>query len=193
MTAGRRVLAERLRGRRARCRPRCRPFCRLRCRPRRRLRCRPSCRPGALGDAASDEGNAQVEFLGVAVLLLVPLVYLVLVVGRIEAASFAVEGAAREAARVAAEADTPDEATQRAVAVVGVALRDQGFDDDPADALRIACSSRPCLAPGSTVTARVEVDVDLPFVPSFVRRVVPLDVPVTAERVVALDEYRAGP
>lgn len=142
--------------------------------------------------AGAEDGNALVEFLGVALLLLVPLVYLVLVVGRIEAASYAAEGAAREAARVAAAADNPDGATDRAVAVVGVALRDQGFDADPASALAIACSSRPCLAPGSTVTARVEVDVDLPFVPAFVRKVVPLSVPVTAERVAAVDEYKAA-
>jgi hypothetical protein len=122
----------------------------------------------------------------------VPLVYLVLVVGRLEAASFAVEGAARESARVAAAADTPEAAAQRAETVTRFALRDQGFDDDPASALRLSCSSAPCLAPGSTVAARVEVDVDLPFVPSFVRKVVPLQIPVTAERVAAVDEYRAA-
>jgi len=143
--------------------------------------------------ASGDSGNAQVEFLGVALLLLVPLVYLVLVVGRIEAASFAAEGAAREAARVAAGASTPTDAARRAATVVGVALRDQGFDDPPAGVLRLTCSSQPCLEPGSTVTARVEIDVDLPFVPSFVRSVVPLQIPVTADRVAAVDEYRAHP
>lgn len=151
-------------------------------------------RAGGAGQQPSggrDDGNAQIEFLGVALLLLVPLAYLVLVVGRVEAASFAVEGAARESARVAAAADTPEEGAQRAETVTRFALRDQGFDDDPSSALRLSCSSTPCLVPGSTVTARVEVDVDLPFVPSFVRSVVPLEIPVTAERVAAVDEYRA--
>jgi hypothetical protein len=147
---------------------------------------------GVVTRPAGEAGNAQVEFLAVALVLLVPLVYLVLVIGRVEAASFAVEGAAREAARVAAGADTPADAQRRAIAVVGIALRDQGFDDDPADALRLTCSSTPCLAPGSTVDARVEVDVELPFVPSFVRSVVPLEIPVTAERVAAVDAYRGA-
>ena len=74
-------------------------------------------------------------------MLLVPLVYLVLVLGRIEAATFAVEGAAREAARTYVVADGADEGAERAIAAAGIALRDQGFDDDPADALTITCST----------------------------------------------------
>ena len=120
-----------------------------------------------------------------------PLVYLVLVLGRIEAATFAAEGAAREAARTFVVADRADEGAERALAAVGIALRDQGFDDDPADALTLTCSTTPCLAPGSDVAARIDVRVPLPFVPGFVRDVVPLEVPVSAERVAPVDTYRA--
>jgi hypothetical protein len=138
-----------------------------------------------------DEGSSVVEFLGLSLVLLVPLVYLVLVLGRIEAATFAVEGAAREAARTYVAADGADEGTERAVAAVGIALRDQGFDDDPSEALTLTCSTTPCLAPGSDVAARIDVRVPLPFVPGFVRDVVPLEVPVSAERVAPVDTYRA--
>ncbi len=138
-----------------------------------------------------DDGNAVLEFLGVALVLLLPTVYLVLVLGRLQAATFAVEGAAREAARTAVAAEDPRQSGARAAAAAGVALRDQGFDDDPADALRLTCTSTPCLEPGSRVTARVEVVVPLPFVPSVVRDVVPLEVPVSAERVAPVDTYRA--
>lgn len=140
-----------------------------------------------------DAGSAVLEFLAVSVVLLVPLVYLVLVLGRVQAATFAVEGAARTAARAYVVADEPDEGAARAVASVGLALEDQGFDDAPEDALTLTCTSVPCLDPGSEVVARVQVLVPLPFVPSFVRSVVPLEVPVSAERTAPVDVYRAAP
>ncbi|WP_426594889.1 pilus assembly protein [Cellulomonas sp. McL0617] len=142
------------------------------------------------GPLADDDGSAIVEFLGLALVLMVPLVYLVLVLGRLEAASFAAEGAAREAARTYVVADTAQEGSARAAAAAGIALRDQGFDDDPVDALTLSCSSTPCLAPGSDVAARIDLVVPLPFVPAFVRRVVPLEVPVSAQRVAPVDAYR---
>lgn len=139
-----------------------------------------------------DAGNALVEFLGVALVLLVPVVYLVLVLGRVQAATFAVEGAAREAARAFVLADDAGQGAARATTAVGVALADQGFDDDPAGALRLRCSAEPCLTPGAEVVAAVEVRVPLPFVPGFVRDVVPLEVPVSAERTAPVDRYRAA-
>ena len=140
---------------------------------------------------SGDEGSSIIEFLGLAVVLLIPLVYLVLTLGRLEAATFAAEGAARDAARTFVVADGSDEGTQRAIAAVGIALRDQGFDDDPAQVLTLTCSTSPCLAPGSDVAARVDVRVPLPFVPTFVRDVVPLELPVSAERVAPVDTYRS--
>ena len=149
-------------------------------------------RLAAVGDGSGDDsGNAIVEFLGVALLLLVPVVYLVLVLGRVQAATFAVEGAAREAGRAFARADDPGTGADRAVAAVGLALADQGFTDaDPARALTLDCSSVPCLAPGSEVVAEVVVVVPLPFVPSFVRAVAPLEIPVSARHVAPVDRFR---
>ncbi|WP_306419173.1 pilus assembly protein [Cellulomonas telluris] len=142
------------------------------------------------GGLGGDSGSALVEFLGVALILLVPVVYLVLVLGRIQAATFAAEGAAREAARVYVAAPDADTGAGRAVTAVGVALRDQGFTDAPADALALTCSASACLAAGEQVTAAVEVRVPLPFVPAFVRDVVPLEVPVRVERTADVDAYR---
>ena len=42
------------------------------------------------------------------------------------------------------------------------------------------------------MSARIDVRVPLPFVPGFVRDVVPLEIPVSAERVAPVDAYRAG-
>ena len=86
-----------------------------------------------------DEGSSIIEFLGLALILVVPLVYLVLALARLEAATFAAEGAAREAARTYVAADDADVGVARAVAAVGIALRDQGFDDDPPEALVLTC------------------------------------------------------
>ena len=137
-----------------------------------------------------DDGSAVLEFLALALVLLIPLVYLVLTLARLEAATFAAEGAAREAARTYVVADAADEGAERAIAAVGIALRDQGFDDDPAQALTLTCSTSPCLAPGSDVAARIDVLVPLPFVPVFVRDVVPLEILVSAERIAPVDTYR---
>jgi len=143
-------------------------------------------------DADADAGNAVVEFLAVTLLLLVPIVYLVLVLGRLQAATFAAQGAARDAGRAFTTAVGPDDGARRAVAAVGLALEDQGFRSvDPASALALECSSDPCLAPGSSVLVRVAFDVDLPGVPTFVRSVVPLAVPVSAEHVAPVDEFSA--
>lgn len=177
--------------------------CRARERTRCRLHSRGSGRLVALGgdaggggieDDGKDDGSAVVEFLGVALLLLVPIVYLVLVMARLQAASFAAEGAAREAARSFATATTVEDANRRAVISVDLALDDQGFDDvDPGRALSVACSSTPCLAPGSDVEVQVAFDVKLPFVPDFVQGAVPLVVPVSARHVSPVDSYADRP
>ena len=138
----------------------------------------------------SDRGSAVVEFLGVALVLLLPVLYLVLTVGRVQAATFAVEGASREAARAFATAPSSDDGARLASAAVALALGDQGFAPTP-DGLRIACSWESCLEPGGEVTAHVRLDVPLPLVPEFVQGVVPLSVPVEARHVASVDAYAA--
>lgn len=132
---------------------------------------------GAAG--GPDDGNAIVEFLGVALVLLVPLVYLVLVLGRLQAAAFAVDGAAREAVRaVLAAPATGADPDAAARAAVGIALADQGFVPDD-DTLLLTCVPA-CDRPGAEVVAHVELGVDLPLVPAFLREAVPLRVPTAA-------------
>jgi hypothetical protein len=85
-----------------------------------------------------------VEVLVLGVLLLVPLVYLVVVVGRVQAAAFAAEGGAREAARVLAQPVDGDAAgaARDARAVVALAAEDQGFAAGDAH-LEVACEASP--------------------------------------------------
>lgn len=140
-----------------------------------------------------DAGSAVVEFLGVALLLLVPVVYLVLVLGRMQAAAFAVDGAAREGARGFVTAELDQDAGSRAVTAVALALEDQGIDPTvAAQALSITCTATPCLTPGGTVAATVAVDVPLPGVPGFLQGSVPLSIPVSATASATVDTYVAG-
>lgn len=139
-----------------------------------------------------ESGSAVVEFIGTAVLLLIPLVYLVLVVGRLQAGAFAVEGAAREAARAVVTAESSAQGVARARAAVEIAFEDQGFDAGDASAegaLTLECSADPCLSPGGEVGVRVRLDVPLPFVPAALGAWVPLAVPVEASHVATVDRY----
>ena len=77
---------------------------------------------------ADDRGSAVVEFVTLAVLLLVPVVYLVLSLGRVQAGAFAVEGASRDAARIVASTPDEESAARRVAAAVQLALHDQGLD-----------------------------------------------------------------
>ncbi len=141
----------------------------------------------------SDAGSAVVEFVAVSLLLLVPVVYLVVAMARVQAATFAVESAAREAARVVATASTPAEAEARALAATRWALTDQGFDVPAEDALALDCTVPGCLAPGARVTATVSVVVALPGVPELVSGAVPVGVSVSASHAQVVDEFRELP
>ena len=140
--------------------------------------------------ARGDDGNAIVEFLGVALLLLVPIVYLALTLGRLQAATFAVDGAAREAARAIVTATDATAAEQRVLAAVRLALADQGVDADPAAATSVTCDGD-CLTPGATVTVRVATDVPLPGT-SWLQGAIPVSVPVTATATSVRDSWVAA-
>lgn len=135
-----------------------------------------------------DEGSAAVEFLAVGLLLLVPLVYLVLTLGRVQAATFAAEAGAREASRLLATTAGDERATTRAEAAVALALDDQGFAPVPGS-LELECAATPCRTPESPVAATVHVDVELPLVPGFVRSVWPAVVGVDVRRTAVADRF----
>ena len=132
-----------------------------------------------------DAGSAVVEFIGVALLLLVPVVYLVLVLGQLQAAAFATEGAARQAVRAVVTAGDEASGMERAAASVRIALEDQGFTED---ATTITCSDG-CLEPGASATVTVAIDVVLPGVPAWLHRAVPLAIGVEATATAQRDSY----
>jgi hypothetical protein len=139
-----------------------------------------------------DAGSAAIEFVMLGLLLLVPLVYLVLVLARVQAASFAADGAAQAAARAMARADDEMTGRARALAAVRLGLADQGFDDDPAAAAQVACSASPCLTPQGRVSVLVTVRVVLPGLPAVLDRAAGTHVTVRARHVAVVDAFAAG-
>lgn len=144
------------------------------------------------GRRHADEGNAVVEFVVLGLLMLVPVVYLVVTLGRIQAASFATDGGARSAARVFVTAPDDAQAAALAASSARLALLDQGFAPG-ADAIEVSCTARPCLTPQGRVVVRVSVDVVLPGVPAAIDAVIPTHVTVRSTHVATVDAFRASP
>ncbi len=140
-----------------------------------------------------DAGSAVVEFLGVTLLLLVPTVYLVLTLARIEAAAFAAEGAARETGRIIASAPTMAAGLADARQAIELAFADQGLEIDPDAALRLTCSADPCLSPGAYVHAQIVTTVPLPLLPDVVAEAARADVRIEATATTGVDRFRERP
>ena len=113
-----------------------------------------------------DSGSALVEFTWLALILLVPLVWIVMSVFEVQRGAFAVSAAARAAGRAYALA--PDDATgaARAQAVAEQVLADQG---SPGQEVRVAvsCTSPEgsCHVGTAVITVRVDSSVRLPASP----------------------------
>jgi hypothetical protein len=127
----------------------------------------------------NDDGSASLEFITAGLVLLLPLVYLVLTMSTIQAGAFAVEGAARQAARVFVQAETLDEAAAAAERAVEFALADYELS---AEQVTVTVSCRPnpanCLQRRGFVTVRVTTTVPLPLVPPVLDLDLPLSGPV---------------
>jgi uncharacterized MAPEG superfamily protein len=142
--------------------------------------------PGAEG------GTAIVEFIFLAVLLMVPLIYLVMLLARLQAGAYAASAGAREAGRAFVTATSEGSAAGRAHAAARMAFEDQGFRDGQAT-VSMTCDGSPCLRPEGRVTIVSRVTVPLPLVPAFARSVVPLQVAMTASHVAVVDRFKGAP
>ena len=152
---------------------------------------RTSWRSRAARRIAGDEGSAIIEFCVLAVLMLVPVVYLVLTLGRLQGAAFAAQGAAREAGRAFVTADDEAAARERADAAALIAFADQGFSDAGLVSVEVSCAASSCLAPHTQVAVRASVFVVLPAVPRLVDRILPARIEVDARHVATVGRFRA--
>ena len=137
-----------------------------------------------------ESGSAIVEFTFLAVLFMVPLLYLLLTVFQVQRAAYAVTAATREAARAFVTAESDSTAFDRAHAAAGISLADHDLSLDTS-AMGIECTGTSCLSPGSHVTVAMEVEVPLPFVPALWDGSFPAAVPVRATHVQLVDSYRS--
>jgi hypothetical protein len=133
-----------------------------------------------------------VEFNFIAILLMVPLVYVIVTVSRLENAGYAVVAASREAGRAYATAQSPDIAEFRAVTAARVALADHGIELQPGQ-LRVNCSEDPCLTPGGWVEASLELSVPLPLVPRVLTNHGRASIRVNSTHTERIDEHWVVP
>jgi Flp pilus assembly protein TadG len=137
-----------------------------------------------------DDGNAIIEFVYLAVLLMVPLVYVLLTVFRVQGAAYAVSSAAREAGRIYATSESGEDAYERAFAAASVVMADSGFELSRRQ-LQIDCDD--CLQPGARVPVVIDYNVDLPLLPRFLDRSAPASLHVSGHHLEVVDRFRTAP
>lgn len=142
--------------------------------------------------ATGDRGSAIVEFIGIGIGMLVPIVYVLLAASGVQSGVFASTQAVREAGRAFVSSATPEEAHLRATAAARMAFEDHAITL-PADALTVTCLGGPCLTPGTDVIVDVRWKVALPWLPEGIAGSAPSLVPIHARHRVPVDEYRGVP
>lgn len=143
-------------------------------------------RPGWIGavepgtdDATNndpDAGRAIIEVVFLAVLMLIPVLYLLISLLRIQAATVAVTQAARDAGRAIDTAPTIDEGIARARQIATIDLADQHIPTDnitlqfvsPGAACTADNTVAPSLDPGAVYDLCITTTLALPGIPTIV-------------------------
>lgn len=144
----------------------------------------------------AERGSAIVEFVFVAVVIFVPLMYLIVAVAQVQRSQLAVSQAARDAGRAFATSDTAPEAAARVRAAVRLAFDDQGLPDDAI--VRFVAAGSGCTGPAITPQLRAGAQFAvcvtrhawLPGVPTVVSG---RGITTSAEYVVHVDDFRYFP
>lgn len=134
-----------------------------------------------------DDGAALVEFTWLAVLLMVPLAYVLLSAFAVQRASFGVTEAARQAGRAYVRAADPASGLSDARRAGGIALSDQGVSADG-----LVVDDPTALAPGGRVTVTVTSTVRLPVLGVLLPGDLAPRIPVSATHVEVVDAFRAA-
>ncbi|MDP9116028.1 MAG: hypothetical protein M3O28_01965 [Actinomycetota bacterium] len=144
-------------------------------------------------DRGPDDGTAIIEFVFVALVVMIPLVYLLVAVSVVQCSQLAVSQAARDAGRAYATSPSAGSAMPRVAVAVRIAMTSQGLPDD-AD-VRFVADGSPCtaasvlprLAPGEQFTVCVTRRVNMPAVPSVVAG---RGITTVGRYLVHVDDYR---
>jgi hypothetical protein len=137
--------------------------------------------------SGAQAGSAIIEFVFLAVLMMVPLFYLVMVLARLQSGAYAVSAASREAGRAYVTAQMPEQAPPRAHSAAGLAFADQGFEHE--GRIEIRCDGTPCIRPEGRVRIVATISVPMPLVPAFFSGFVPMRIPVSATHVATVDRF----
>ena len=114
-----------------------------------------------------DSGSASLEFILAGVVMLVPLIYLVVTLGMLQAHALGVESAARHVARSIATAADAAEGDARADRIVTAVAEEYGIDPSTIE-IDVSCTtSGACPAPGEVIVVTVSASAALPLVPPF--------------------------
>lgn len=108
----------------------------------------------------SERGDASVEFIGILVVIVIPVLYIVLAIGQVSAGAMAVDAGAREAARILAQ-----DSGRRADAERAVALIVEDFGVDAPASVSSSCAA--CASSEGAIEVSVSVRVPLPFLPAW--------------------------
>lgn len=138
--------------------------------------------------AREESGEATLEFVGITMMLLIPLVYLILAFFQVQSGLYAAEAGAAGAARILTL--HPETGVSSASLAVQLAAADQGL---PAGQARYSldCVTGSCPAPGSRGTVRVNLQVPLPLVGTMLQGSFPASLPLSAEHPIQWGEHGA--
>ncbi|MGJ9372240.1 hypothetical protein [Nesterenkonia sp. CF4.4] len=120
-----------------------------------------------LRQGQDETGSSLIEFIMLAVLLLIPIVYFILGVAAVQAAAYASLGASDQAARMyvlGGEDLGAGERSARSQAAASAALDDFGIGTDQAQII-MSCPTGGCEDDGDVVAFTVEVRVPVPLIP----------------------------
>ncbi len=126
--------------------------------------------------AAGDRGAALIDFTFLAIVVILPLLYLVIGFSAVQRGIFAATAGAREAGRLLSTAEDPASGLAQAEYAAEVAVEDQavdltdlsvGYAPDGADC-SAAGSYQPALTPGERFVVCVTVVIRVPGLPGFI-------------------------
>lgn len=138
--------------------------------------------------AREESGEATLEFVGITMMLLIPLVYLILAFFQIQSGLYAAEAGAAGAARILTL--HPETGVDSASLAVQMAAADQGLPAGQAQ-YTLDCVTGPCPAAGSRGIVHVSVEVPLPLVGTMLQGSFPASLPLSAEHPIQWGEHGA--
>jgi Flp pilus assembly protein TadG len=136
----------------------------------------------------NDRGSASIEFIVVAVAIILPLIYIAITVLTLNAAQFASNQAAREGVRAFVTSLSNSSGNQRASFAANQAFADHGLSGS-APQISITCDHMSCLTPGGKVSVEITTQVPLPFVPRWGTSDL-VTMPITSQATLLVDQYR---